>query len=623
MRGANRPQVTGATAARPTAGVYETRSQSWCQPAAGRIVSRAIGGFTMREGRATSSSPRPTGFRPGGRTAAAAFAVLALLPTGAPAASPLHTPRRHLEAAAAAVSAADAVRFLEQATLGPTAALIAQVQQVGFAGYLDEQFDAATSSYPNLAPMPADSKLGCPVGSAATCYRDNYTMYPLQVRFFKNALDNDDQLRQRVALALHEILVVSGEKVQQPSQMAPYLDLLLADAFANYRTILYDVTLNPAMGHYLDMVNNDAPAPPSNIAPNENYAREVMQLFSIGVNMLNPDGSLVLDGGGNPVPTYTQDTIEDFAHVFTGWTYAPLPGVPGVKHDPPNFLAPMWLYRNAAGFDANHDHGEKLLLSYPGSVHSTLPPGQDGNTDLTQALDNIFYHPNVGPFIGKQLIQHLVTSNPSPDYVRRVAQAFDDNGSGVRGDMRAVITAILLDPEARGDVKTDPAYGRLREPVLFITNVCRAVGATSDGILAGQANAMGQNLFNSSSVFSYYPHEYEVPGTPLQGPEFGIQSSLAASSRVNFVNALAFSRINSPAPDPGTAADFSALAELAGDPSGLVAALDRLYLHDTMSNPAVTAVVGAVAAIPPANALLRVQTAFYLVASSSQYQVAR
>ena len=577
----------------------------------------------MSERFQTSCSPRPAGDRRGGRTAIAALAALALLPAAAQAAGPGHTPRRHLEAVTAAVSEADAVRFLEQATFGPTDALIAHVRRVGFAGYLDEQFDAATSSYPNLAPMPPSSKVGCPAGSAATCVRDNYTMYPLQVRFFKNALGNDDQLRQRVALALHEILVVSGVKVQQPSQMAPYLDMLLADAFGNYRTILSDLTLNPAMGHYLDMVNNDAPAPPANIAPNENYAREVMQLFSIGVNMLNPDGSLVLDAGGNPVPTYTQDTIEDFAHVFTGWTYAPAPAVPGVKHDPANFMAPMWLYRNAAGVDANHDHGEKLLLTYPGAVHSTLPAGQDGNTDLTQALDNIFFHPNVGPFIGAQLIQHLVTSNPSPDYVRRVAQAFDDNGSGVRGDMRAVIAAILLDPEARGAVKTDPDYGRLREPVLFIANVCRAAGAASDGILAGQANAMGQYLFYSPSVFSYYPHEYQVPGTPLQGPEFGIQSSLAASSRINFVNALAFSHIASPAPDPGTAVDFSALAALAGDPNALVAALDRVFLHDTMSNAAVAAVVGAVAAISPSNALLRAQTAFYLVASSSQYQVAR
>ena len=530
---------------------------------------------------------------------------------------------RQLVPSVLASSTPDVVRFLEQATFGPTDALVAHVQAVGFAAYLDEQFGAAVSSYPNLPPAPLKAQDGCPAGSPPTCYRDNYTMYPLQVAFFNNALANDDQLRQRVALALHEILVVSGLKVQQPSSVAPYLNLLLRDAFANYRTILQDVTLNAAMGHYLDMVNNDTAKPPSNTSPNENYAREVMQLFSTGVSMLNPDGSPVLDGSGAPVPTYTQDTIEGFAHVFTGWTYAPAPGVASRQHNPPYFLAPMVLYRNAAGMDVNHDKGSKMLLTYPRAMYPVLPAGQDGDTDLSEALDNIFYHPNVGPFIGKQLIQHLVTSNPSPAYVTRVAQAFDDNGSGVRGDMRAVLTAILLDPEARGAVKDDPGYGRLREPVLFITNVCRAMGAASDGILAGQAKAMGQDLFYSPSVFSYYPHAYEVPGTQLQGPEFGIQSSLAAESRVNFVNALAFSKIRSPAPSPGTSVSFTGLAASASNPAALIAVLDQLFLHGTMSGDMQAAITQAVSAIPSSNALLRAQTAFYLVASSSQYQVAR
>ncbi len=530
---------------------------------------------------------------------------------------------RHVVPAGEVGSAADVVRFLEQATFGPTGALVARVERIGFEAWLAEQFGAKTSSYPALPLMPASSKAGCPAGSPATCVRDNYTMYPLQVAFFRNALANDDQLRQRVALALHEILVVSGLKVTQPSAMAPYLNMLLDDAFANYRTILEDVTLNPAMGHYLDMVDNVAPPPPSNVSPNENYAREVMQLFSIGVNMLNPDGSVVTDASGQPVPTYTQDTIENFAHVFTGWTYAPAPGAAMKKHNPPYFLAPMVLYRDPSGADVDHDKGAKNLLSYPGAAHPALPAGQDGDTDLAQALDNIFNHPNVGPFIGKQLIQHLVTSNPSPAYVTRVARAFDDDGAGVRGDMRAVIAAILLDPEARGAASGDPSFGRLREPVLFITGVCRAMGAASDGILAAQANAMGQNLFDSPSVFSYYPHSYQVPGTTLQGPEFGIQSSLAAEARVNFINALAFSQVRSPAPDPGTRIDFTVLATAAADPAALIAALDPILMHGAMSDAMKAAVTQAVAAIPPAKALLRAQTAFYLVASSSQYQVAR
>src|ERR1022692_378458 len=252
---------------------------------------------------------------------------------------------------------ADVNRFLEQATFGPSDALIAHVQAVGFEGYLEEQFAAPASTYPNLPEQPDNSSVGCPAGSPTTCLRDNYSMFPLQVQLFKNALSGQDQVRQRVALALHEILVVSGVKIRQPSEVSPYLNMLQQDAFANYRQILADLTLNPAMGHYLDMVNNDAPVPNSSISPNENYAREVLQLFSIGVNQLQPDGTVVLDGSGNPVPTYVQDTIEDFAHVFTGWTSAPLGGAPLVKHDPPNFLAPMVLYRNSAGKDTNHDKG--------------------------------------------------------------------------------------------------------------------------------------------------------------------------------------------------------------------------------------------------------------------------
>lgn len=518
-------------------------------------------------------------------------------------------------------SQADVIRFLEQSTFGPSDALRTHVQRIGFEGYLDEQFTAPVSTYPNLLQQPASSSDGCPAGSPATCVRDNYTMFPLQVAFFRNALSGEDQLRQRVALALHEILVVSGVKIQQPSEVAPYLNMLQQDAFGNYRKLLADLTLNPAMGHYLDMVNNDAPVAGSPISPNENYAREVLQLFSIGVNQLNPDGTVVVDASGNPVPTYVQDTIEDLAHVFTGWTYAPFPGLAPFRHNPADFLSPMVLYRNSAGLDTNHDKGTKTLLSYPGDVDSTIPPNEDGSVELAQALDNIFHHPNVGPFIGRQLIQHLVTSNPSPSYVARVAAAFDDNGGGVRGDMQAVVRAVLMDPEARGDVKTDPGYGHLREPVLFITGLLRAFHATTDGELAAQANAMGQNLFNSPTVFSYYPHEYLIPGTTAQGPEFGIQSSSAAEVRLNFVNALTTTGIRTT--DGGTAADLSALVPFAGAPASLAGKLSEMLLHGTMSAGMAAAVTTAVAAVPATNPLLRVQTAVYLVAGSSQYQIQR
>jgi hypothetical protein len=560
--------------------------------------------------------------RPGGRLAP----VLALLLLAAPGAA------QHRKAASSgetvagppgAASEGDVIRLLEQATFGPTEDLVAHVRKVGFEAYLAEQFSAPASSYPVLPPVPASTQDGCPNGSPSTCVRDNYTMYLLKVAFFQNALWGEDQLRQRVALALHEILVVSGLKVRPPSAMARYLNMLALNAFGNYRMILHELTLNPAMGRYLDMVNNDKPNEKGTIAPNENYAREVLQLFSTGVYLLHPDGTMQLDRDGNPVPAYSQDTIEGLAHVFTGWTFAPLPGNELLKHNPPNYLELMWLFRDVTGSDVNHDKGAKQLLSYPGAVYPTIEAGLDGAVELERALDNIFHHPNVGPFIGRQLIQHLVTSNPSPAYVARVAAVFNDNGSGVRGDLMAVVSAILLDPEARGDARPEPDYGHLREPVLFITGFCRAFGAASDGILDGPAVAMGQDLFLSQSVFSYYPHSYQIVGTTDDGPEFGIQSTAAALARMNFVNALAFSKLRPEKATTGTSLDLSPLLPLAGDPALLVGALDRLLLHHAMSNAMKAAVTGAVTAVPATNSLLRAQTAVYLVASSSQYQVQR
>ena len=554
---------------------------------------------------------------PGVLALAAFFAAGSVVASEPPVATSVGTapaPRRP--------SNADVVRFLEQATMGPSEALIAHVSAVGFQGFLEEQAAAVPSEYPDLPAMPRDVQTGCPEGSPTTCVRDNYSMYPLQVRFFQNSLKGDDQVRQRVAFALHEILVVSGVRLRQPSTVGPYLNMLRANALGNYRKLLADLTLSPAMGFYLDMVDNAAAAPPANIPPDENYARELLQLFSIGVPLLNEDGTPVLDAGGRPAPAYGQETIRSFARVFTGWTYATLPGATPKKSNPPNYKAPLWLYRNGSGVDTSHDKGEKRLLDYTGAVHGTLPARQDGAVDLDQALDNVFHHPNVGPFVGRQLIQHLVTSNPSPAYVSRVARAFDDDGQGVRGNLAAVVSAILLDSEARGPAKNEPSYGRLREPVLFVTNLCRALGATSDGVLAAQATTMGQNLFNPQTVFSYYPHDYEVVDG-VQGPEFGIQSSTTAIGRVNFVSALATTGIGRGGEGGGTTLDLSRWTPLASDPAALVSAFDRLLLHGTMTGDAARAITEAVTAVPASRPLGRAQTALSLVASSSSYQVAR
>jgi len=511
---------------------------------------------------------------------------------------------------------ADATRFLEQATFGPNDALVAHVTSVGVGAFLGEQFAAPRSVYPAFPYAPAGQQASfCAASPNPYCGRDNYTLFLLQNEFFRNAIAGPDQLRQRVAFALSQIMVTSGLDINVAYGMARYQQIFLDNAFGNFEDILTRVTLSSAMGDYLNMVNNDKPA--VGVNPNENYARELLQLFSLGVWELNLDGTPVRDAGGNPIPTYDQDTIEGFAHAFTGWTYPLLPGATARTHNPKNFLGDM------AGVESNHD----AAIKGPLLNGTSLPAGQPMNTDLAQALRNVFHHPNVGPFIGRQLIQKLVTGDPSPQYVARVAQVFNDNGSGVRGDMKAVVTAVLADPEARGPVKLDPGYGKLREPVLVMTGMARAVGTRTDGVFFGQqSSALGQPLFYPASVFNYYPPTYVVPGTASIGPEFAIMNSSTAINRYNFANTLAFGTIAPLSTLPGatgTQPDWSALAAVAGDSNALLDKLSALLLHGAMSAATRAAIVPALDALPAADALNRARTAFYLVATSSQYQVER
>jgi uncharacterized protein (DUF1800 family) len=496
-----------------------------------------------------------------------------------------------------AATAAATVRFLEESTFGPTPALVTQVQQIGFAPFLNNQFSMPPSTYSDPAASVTD-------------------LTPTQQVFFTNALTGQDQLRQRVAFALSEIWVTSGNTIP-PQGMAPYMRLLLQDAFTNYRTIMQDATLSPAMGAYLNMVNNDKPNPAANTHANENYARELMQLFTLGLYELNADGSLQLDSSNKPIPTYDQNTVQAMARAFTGWTYPTQPGGTLQRHNPTYWLGPM------VALDSNHDTAAKTLLN-----GTALPAGQTATQDLNGALDNLFNHPNMGPFVAKQLIQHLVTSNPSPAYVSRVAGVFDSGnfsnfGSGQRGDMKAVIAAVLLDPEARrGDdpntaVATD---GHLREPILYIANLLRAFGATSDGLGAVySASGLSESPLRSPSVFNFFPPNYLIPGTSLLGPEFNLQTTATAMARINFVNSYVFGSIGS-----GTTVDFTPYATLAGtDVNQLVNALDGLLLHGTLSPLARASILAAVNAVPSGASqnLNRAKTAIYLIASSSQYQI--
>jgi uncharacterized protein (DUF1800 family) len=501
----------------------------------------------------------------------------------------------------------DILRLTEQATFGPTPALVAHVQDVGISAFVDEQLAAPLTPYPTLPPMPSQAPATC----TGTCLRDNYTMYPLQQHFFQNALQGDDQLRQRVAFVLGQIFVTSGIDVRLSSWMGPYQQILYNDAFGTFRQLLEDVTLSPAMGSYLNMVNNKKANTRTGAKPNENYAREVLQLFSVGLVKLNADGSTQLNAQGVSSPTYDQNVVDDFARVFTGWVFAQAFGT-GI----PNYRDPM-VVRVVNGVETDHDNGAKQLLNGVG-----VPAGLSALDDLHAALNNIAAHPNVAPFIGKQLIQHLVTSNPSGKYVSRVSSVFTSSG----GNLGEVVRAVLLDPEARGDFRSELTYGHLLEPALFIVRVLRAFNATSDGVLASFSAAQEQDLFRPASVFSFYPPGYHiVGGQGLSGPEFKLYDSASALTRANFINTIVFGSIAPNPPDrpTGTTIDLSHFVSLASSPNMLVDDLDVLLLHRSMSSAMRDAIVTAVNAVPSSNALLRARTAAYLTATSPQYQVER
>ncbi|MGA2418774.1 MAG: DUF1800 family protein [Candidatus Acidiferrum sp.] len=491
-----------------------------------------------------------------------------------------------------AVSPAAAVRFLEQSTFGPTPELMNQVQQTGFDTFLQGQIAAPASTYS--------------ISSSDTDFGD------VQTAFFLNAVNDPDQLRQRVAFALNEIWVVGENKVSDPTGYSNYMTVLTSDALGNYYNVMKDVTLTPAMGHWLDMVDNDAPAAGQHA--NENYARECMQLFTLGLNQLNPDGSSVLDSTGTPIPTYTQNDVMSLGRSFTGWTYPPTPGAAPGKHNPSYYGGNM-----VVGSESDHDSGAKTFLG------QTVPAGQSAEQELDTVLTIIFNHPNLPPFVATQLILKLVTSNPSPAYVQRVAQAFSSGkfnsyGTGKRGDMQATLAAILLDPEARrGDSPTTAVAsdGKLREPIVMEVSVARAFHATTDGSgFEYNGSLMSEDIFNSPSVFNFYPPASLIPQTTLNGPEFAIFNTNTSLARVNFINSIVYGQISG-----GTSMDFTPVIN-AGTPDQMVAWLNTLFLHGTMTSDTQSSITTALNAVTPtADTKNQAKTAIYLVLSSSQYQV--
>jgi hypothetical protein len=489
------------------------------------------------------------------------------------------------------VSASAARRFLEQAAFGPTPADAAHVETIGFRAWLAEQL-----------AMPVVSNYNAVTGNQGG----------LPPAFLANAVTNPDQLRQRVAFALSQIFVVSITKLIWNGDVIPYEQMLLGDAFTNYRKILGDVTLSPGMGYYLDMANNAKADPVAGTAANENFAREVMQLFSLGDVLLNQDGSVQTNADG-PIPTYLQPNVTELARVFTGWTFAPAAG------QPVNWDAYITENGPMVNYDPEHDFGSKTLLNgYVAPANLSTP------ADLNAALDNIAGHPNVAPFISKQLIQHLVKSNPTPAYVTRVAQAFTQSN----GDMPTVITAILLDAEARANDAGGndlPADGHLQEPALFIPGFVRAFSGTmTTANYYSQTLAMlGEDIYNPASVFNYFSPGYTLSGTGgLKGPEFQIDNPNSAIVRENLV-AQFFNQYSNPVQSngPGTIVDLTPFLPLASTPATLVNALDLTLTHGTMPAAMKQIIVTAVMADAANGALRQVETGVYLILTSSYYNV--
>jgi len=607
------PRTQGRTQGRTPERTHGTIAALAVAAALAGCLGGGGGGGSSGGGTTAAPASAPAGAAAAGTSSAApgASSPAPSTPTTTPVSMPTAQP----------TTSGDAVRFLEQTSFGPTEASIQEVMQKGTALALEEQFAKPMSGYGTFTDIDPDPRKGCPdtaLPNPDICYRENYTVQPLQRTFFANAVAAPDQLRQRVAFALSQILVISGTELETMGGVGYYQQMLMNFAFANFRDLMYEVTLSPAMGEYLDMVNNPKPDPARNIEPNENYARELLQLFTVGECELNPDGSCKLDAAGLPLPTYDQDTVENLARAFTGWTYPPRPNVASKFPNPPYYLGRM------VPFAAQHDTAVKTLFA-----NRTITAGQTPLQDLNSALDIIFNHPNTGTFIGKQLIQHLVTSNPSPAYVARVTAAFNNNGQGVRGDMRAVLRAILLDAEARGDAKTVADYGKLREPALMVAGVLRALNGASDGVYPlSQSSNMGQNVFQAPSVFNFYPPNFVAPGTTLAGPPFKIMLTGTILNRSNYVDRVVMGANigadNTVTGSTGTRINLQPFQALATNPDATGQLLDRfnlIFMHNTMSPQMRAALLTAVNAYPATDTLGRVRQAAYLLATSAQYQV--
>jgi uncharacterized protein (DUF1800 family) len=532
---------------------------------------------------------------------------------------------------AIAASAKDS-RFLSQATFGPSRADLEELTQAGGQeAWLNKQFSKNQTRY---LPPTAAYVFSLPK-------EDQRGQTGFQWALWNVMSTADDQLRQRMAYALSQIFVVSIDSnsvaFPNPRGVANYMDMLGENAFGNYRNLLESVTYSPMMGIYLSSMRNRKENPVTGSVPDENYAREIMQLFSIGLYELNQDGSQKLDSKDKPIETYTNADITGLAKIFTGLSWAGpdasdtrfyrANGVPGTADDPDREIKPMQAYNNF------HSLAEKRFLgvTIPAQTSATV----NTNADIKIALDTLFNHPNVGPFIGKQLIQRLVMSNPSPTYVSRVSAAFNNNGNGVRGDMKAVIRAVLLDPEARAG-NLSAQSGKLREPAVRFIQWMRAFNASSKdgrfllGNLSNPSTQLAQTPMRAPSVFNFYRPGYIPPnsntGTAgLVAPEIQITTETSVAGYLNYIRTVVNNGAGGPAGVIDITANYSYELSLADNADRLVDHINLLLSGNSLSTTTRNLIRDAVAAIPltgttiEANKRNRVTLAIYLVMASPEY----
>lgn len=493
-------------------------------------------------------------------------------PTPAPTPTPTPTPTPGPIGTQPAADAATvaAARLLERATFGPNAATIAAVKQMGAQAWLNQQYSMPASALPQTTDITA-----------------------LRNGWYMNMATAPDQVRQRMLFALSQLFVVSSDKNNSGDQLLPWLTTLDKHAFGNFSSLLREMTINPAMGKYLDLANSRTPA------PNENYAREVMQLFTIGPVLLNQDGSVQRDRYGDPIPAYTQETIAHMARALSGWTYF---GTNLTGSNWENFTAPL------QPRDRLHDMGAKTLLN-----GATLPAGQSTVQDLDGVVQNLFNHPNLPPYIATRLIRAFTTSNPSPAYIERVANVFAYGPTG-RGDLKATLNAVLMDPEA---LVISPTAGKLKDPILHSLALFRATGATvvNPTNMFWDYFLMGQRLLQAPSVFNFYSPLAPLPGTPeLFGPEFQLYTPAQAIGRANFL--YGFIAGNNAGMVSINLAPYQAVA---GNPTALLNLVDANLLQGRMT-PSTRAAIGATLQATT-DLKQRAITALYLTAIAADFAV--